>query len=74
MNRWHTHPSAHGSYVLDGTLVSPRPPIRLWFPEGGKMQHGASPTATATATATARSCSSRTSRSACSTSSGFGED
>ena len=22
MNRWHTHPSAHGICVLDGTLVS----------------------------------------------------
>jgi quercetin dioxygenase-like cupin family protein len=22
INRWHTHPCAHGIYVLDGTLVT----------------------------------------------------
>jgi len=42
---WHTHPCAHGMYVLEGTLVTHQgkfgPGEFVWFPEGGKMQHGA---------------------------------
>ncbi|MGO1266077.1 MAG: cupin domain-containing protein [Microbacterium gubbeenense] len=42
---WHTHPAAHGMYVLEGTLVTHQgefgPGEFVWFPEGGKMQHGA---------------------------------
>ena len=34
MNRWHTHPSAHGSYVLDGTLVSPQASYPALVPRG----------------------------------------
>jgi len=38
MNRWHTHPCAHGMYVLEGTLVTHEgsygPGTFLWFPEG----------------------------------------
>ena len=44
-NTWHTHPCAHGMYVLDGTLVTHQgsfgPGSFVWFPEGMKMQHGA---------------------------------
>ncbi|MEX5237518.1 cupin domain-containing protein [Kocuria arenosa] len=44
---WHTHPCAHGMYVLEGTLVTHQgsfgPGSFVWFPEGGKMQHGATP-------------------------------
>lgn len=47
VNRWHTHPCAHGIYVLDGTLVTHRGSHPagsfVWFPEGGTMEHGASP-------------------------------
>lgn len=47
VNRWHTHPCAHGIYVLSGTLVSHRGSHPagsfVWFPEGGTMEHGASP-------------------------------
>jgi quercetin dioxygenase-like cupin family protein len=47
INRWHTHPCAHGIYVLDGTLVTHQGSYPagsfVWFPEGGKMEHGASP-------------------------------
>lgn len=43
---WHTHPCAHGMYVLEGTLVTHQgsfgPGSFVWFPEGGMMQHGAS--------------------------------
>ena len=44
-NPWHTHPCAHGIYVLDGTLRTHRgtfgPGSFVWFPEGGSMEHGA---------------------------------
>ena len=47
VNRWHTHPCAHGIYVLSGTLVTHQGSHPagsfVWFPEGGKMEHGASP-------------------------------
>ena len=42
---WHTHPCAHGMYVLEGTLVTHQgtfgPGGFVWFPEGMVMQHGA---------------------------------
>jgi len=42
---WHTHPCAHGIYVLDGTLVTHQgsygPGSFVWFPEGAAMRHGA---------------------------------
>lgn len=42
---WHTHPCAHGIYVLDGTLKTNQgefgPGSWVWFPEGGWMEHGA---------------------------------
>ena len=42
---WHTHPCAHGMYVLEGTLVthagSYGPGAFVWFPEGMLMEHGA---------------------------------
>ncbi len=44
-NTWHTHPNAHGMYVLDGVLKTHEgehgPGSFVWFPEGGWMQHGA---------------------------------
>jgi quercetin dioxygenase-like cupin family protein len=44
-NTWHTHPCAHGLYVLEGTLVthdgSYGPGTFAWFPEGLVMEHGA---------------------------------
>jgi quercetin dioxygenase-like cupin family protein len=47
INPWHTHPCAHGMYVLEGTLVTHQgsygPGSFVWFPEGIAMQHGASP-------------------------------
>ena len=47
-NTWHTHPCAHGMYVLDGTLVTHQglfaPGNFVWFPEGMLMQHGATQT------------------------------
>jgi quercetin dioxygenase-like cupin family protein len=47
VNRWHTHPCAHGIYVLTGTLVTHQGAHPagsfVWFPEGGTMEHGASP-------------------------------
>ncbi|MDL9947115.1 cupin domain-containing protein [Gordonia sp. ABSL11-1] len=46
-NTWHTHPCAHGMYVLDGVLVTHQgeygPGSFVWFPEGGWMEHGATP-------------------------------
>jgi quercetin dioxygenase-like cupin family protein len=43
-NPWHSHPCAHGAYVLDGTLSTHqgRYPAGsfVWFPEGGVMEHG----------------------------------
>jgi quercetin dioxygenase-like cupin family protein len=45
VNPWHTHPCAHGMYVLEGTLVTQDgqygPGSFVWFPEGAPMQHGA---------------------------------
>jgi quercetin dioxygenase-like cupin family protein len=45
MNPWHTHPCAHGMYVLEGTLVTHEgrygPGNFVWFAEGPAMQHGA---------------------------------
>jgi quercetin dioxygenase-like cupin family protein len=45
-NPWHTHPCAHGIYVLDGALKTHGgtfgPGTFVWFPEGGIMEHGAS--------------------------------
>jgi quercetin dioxygenase-like cupin family protein len=46
INVRHTHPCAHGMYVLDGVLVanggSYGPGTFVWFPEGLEMEHGAS--------------------------------
>jgi quercetin dioxygenase-like cupin family protein len=45
INTWHTHPNAHGMYVIEGTLLTHQgefgPGSWVWFPEGGWMQHGA---------------------------------
>jgi quercetin dioxygenase-like cupin family protein len=45
-NPWHTHPCAHGIYILDGSLTTHQgtygPGSFVWFPEGGIMEHGAS--------------------------------
>jgi quercetin dioxygenase-like cupin family protein len=44
-NPWHSHPCAHGVYVLDGTLNTHQGQFPagtfVWFPEGGVMEHGA---------------------------------
>jgi quercetin dioxygenase-like cupin family protein len=41
----HTHPCAHGMYVLDGTLTTHMgrygPGNFAWFPEGAHIEHGA---------------------------------
>jgi quercetin dioxygenase-like cupin family protein len=46
VNPLHTHPCAHGMYVLEGTLVTHAgkfgPGSFVWFPEGEPMEHGAS--------------------------------
>jgi quercetin dioxygenase-like cupin family protein len=46
INVSHTHPCAHGMYVLEGTLVTHAgkfgPGCFVWFPEGMVMEHGAS--------------------------------
>ncbi len=46
INVSHTHPCAHGMYVLEGTLVTHAgrygPGAFVWFPEGMVMEHGAS--------------------------------
>jgi quercetin dioxygenase-like cupin family protein len=46
VNPWHTHPCAHALFVLEGTLVTHRgrfgPGAFVWFPEGERMEHGAS--------------------------------
>jgi quercetin dioxygenase-like cupin family protein len=46
INPRHTHPCAHGMYVLEGTLVTHEgqfgPGTFVWFPEGEAMKHGAS--------------------------------
>lgn len=45
VNPLHTHPCAHGMYVLEGTLVTNEgrygPGHFVWFPEGMLMEHGA---------------------------------
>ncbi|MFN0168724.1 MAG: cupin domain-containing protein [Bryobacteraceae bacterium] len=45
VNPSHTHPCAHGMYVLEGTLVTHEgryaPGSFVWFPEGEVMRHGA---------------------------------
>jgi quercetin dioxygenase-like cupin family protein len=45
INPLHTHPCAHGMYVLEGTLAtnagSYGPGSFVWFPEGAEMEHGA---------------------------------
>ncbi len=45
MNPIHTHPCAHGMYILEGTLVTHSgvytPGQFVWFPEGETMAHGA---------------------------------
>jgi len=45
VNPSHTHPCAHGMYVLEGTLVTHEgeygPGNFVWFPEGLLMEHGA---------------------------------
>jgi len=50
-NAWHTHPCAHGMFVLEGTLVTHQgsfgPGNFVWFPEGMKMEHGAHQTESA---------------------------
>jgi quercetin dioxygenase-like cupin family protein len=44
-NPWHSHPCAHGFYVLEGTLNTHAGAFPagnwVWFPEGGVMEHGA---------------------------------
>lgn len=46
INPLHTHPCGHGMYVLEGTLVTHEgrfgPGTFVWFPEGSRMEHGAS--------------------------------
>lgn len=48
MNAWHTHPCAHGMFVLEGTLVTHKgnfaPGNFIWFPQGMRMEHGATQT------------------------------
>ncbi|MBK5294767.1 MAG: cupin domain-containing protein [Acidobacteriia bacterium] len=45
INTMHTHPCAHGMYVLEGTLVTNHGHFGagsfVWFPEGMRMEHGA---------------------------------
>lgn len=44
MNPRHTHPCAHGMYVLEGTLAQQGqygPGHFVWFPEDLMMEHGA---------------------------------
>ena len=45
INPKHTHPCAHGMYVLQGTLATHAgtfgPGHFVWFPEGQVMEHGA---------------------------------
>src|SRR3954462_2783788 len=42
-NPWHSHPCAHGIYVLDGTLKTHQGQFRaggfVWSPGGGIMKH-----------------------------------
>ena len=48
VNPRHTHPCAHGMYVLEGRLVTHDgeygPGHFVWFPEGSVMEHGATAT------------------------------
>ncbi|HUB34413.1 MAG TPA: cupin domain-containing protein [Bryobacteraceae bacterium] len=52
VNPRHTHPCAHGMYVLEGTLVTHDgvygPGHFVWFPEGTVMEHGATASADVT--------------------------
>jgi quercetin dioxygenase-like cupin family protein len=52
INPLHTHPCAHGMFVLEGTLVthlgSYGPGTFVWFPEATPMEHGASASGDAT--------------------------
>ncbi len=45
VNPRHTHPCAHGMFVLEGTLITHQgeygPGNFVWFPEGAVMEHGA---------------------------------
>jgi quercetin dioxygenase-like cupin family protein len=45
VNPLHTHHCAHGMYVLEGILQTHEgrygPGHFVWFPEGGRMEHGA---------------------------------
>ena len=45
INKLHTHPCAHGMYVIEGRLVTHAgeygPGSFVWFPEGQRMEHGA---------------------------------
>jgi quercetin dioxygenase-like cupin family protein len=45
LNPRHTHPCAHGMYVLEGSLETHDgcygPGSFVWFPEGSEMVHGA---------------------------------
>ena len=45
VTRWHTHPCAHGMYVLEGILKTHEgvygPGSFVWFPEGITAEHGA---------------------------------
>lgn len=45
INKLHTHPCAHGMYVIEGTLQTHEgqygPGSFVWFPEGPAMEHGA---------------------------------
>ncbi len=45
VNPRHTHPCAHGMYVLEGSLQTHEgtygPGWFVWFPEGSVMEHGA---------------------------------
>jgi len=46
INPRHTHPCAHGMFVLEGILATHSgnygPGTFVWFPEGTPMEHGAS--------------------------------
>ena len=61
VNPRHTHPCAHGMYVLEGTLKTHEgtygPGWFVWFPEGSVIETAPQPRATS------RWCSSPTSRS-----------
>ena len=52
VNPLHTHPCAHGMFVLEGTLVTHQgefgPGHFVWFPEGSAMEHGATAAADVT--------------------------